>query len=231
MNYGIRITSPYDTLTKTVETIAKHSENVIVYEHTDASRTHIHMYVEGLTVSTDTVKNWVKKELNITPFPKSDWAFETKITKGLKKGQPVDRSAIVYFHKGKFPVMYNKGFTQEFIEEQHGKSFKKEVKTIEEKKKEKKKINHWDIIEEVRSLIPRNPLGVCDDNGDVLWIGALNVIGERMTVPETAYKILIEVLEKHKIRTAEYELRRWLDSILRCSSSFDNVRRSILSRY
>lgn len=124
MNYAFRITESYDNLEQFVLQVGNHSQYLAVYEHSEPDkRTHVHGYVEGLTVSTDTLKNWVKKALNVKTFKKSDWEFAEKIAKGEKKGKPVDRDSLVYFHKGKYPIRYNKGFTDEFISEQHKKSY------------------------------------------------------------------------------------------------------------
>lgn len=124
MNYAFRVTESYDNLSKFVDDLAGVSEKLAVYEHSEPDkRTHIHGYVEGVTVSTDTLKNWIKKALNVKAFPKSDWEFATKISKGTKAGQVVDQDSLVYFHKGKYPLKFNKGFTEEFIKEQHSKSY------------------------------------------------------------------------------------------------------------
>lgn len=161
-NYAFRVSSSYESLAKTVESIAKHSDFLVIYEHPDASRKHIHGYVENLTVGTDTLKNWIKKELNVNSYPKSDWEFATKIGKGPKKGEPVDRDSIIYFHKGKYPLLYNKGFTKEFIEEQHAKSYtpsneyvqKVQYKIVSESK-EKSMKRQWDLIKEMRQRYKR----------------------------------------------------------------------------
>lgn len=55
---------------------------------------------------------------------RNDWAFMTEITKGVKKGQPVDRDAITYFHKGQHPVKFSSGITQDEIDGYHKKSYK-----------------------------------------------------------------------------------------------------------
>jgi len=124
MNYAFRITSSYESLSKFVKDVSNVCERLAVYEHHEPDkRVHIHGYVEGLTVSTDTLKNWVKTTLNVKSFPKSDWEFAQKISKGEKKGQPVDRESLMYFHKGKNPILYNKGFSPELVEEQHKKSY------------------------------------------------------------------------------------------------------------
>lgn len=123
-NYAFRIHSSYESLQSFVKNVSEVSNVLAVYEHPDTNRVHIHGYVEGLTVSTDTLKNWVKKALNVKSFPKSDWEFAEKISKGDKKGQSVDRNSLIYFHKGKYPIKFIKGLSDEFILEQHSKSYK-----------------------------------------------------------------------------------------------------------
>lgn len=125
MNYAFRIHATYQSLESFVKKVSEEADVLAVYEHNDAKRIHIHGYVEGLRVSTDTLKNWVKKALNVKEFPKADWEFATKIAKGIHKGELVNRDALIYFHKGKHPILFNKGFTEEFVEEQHKKSYDK----------------------------------------------------------------------------------------------------------
>lgn len=155
-----RITRSYDELTTFFARVAEASELLAVYEHKDKGiRTHCHFYLENLTCKTDTLKNWVKKALGVKEFAPSDWEFATKISKGIKKGQSVDRDALIYFHKGKYEVKLNKGFSEEFIEEQHKKSYSpennivgiKRYVTIQETPKERKK-RQFELLQDMKKL-------------------------------------------------------------------------------
>lgn len=158
-NYAFRVTATFLSLKSFIEELLSHSQYLAIYEHSDTKRPHIHGYVEGLDVSTDTLKNWIKKALNIKAFPKSDWEFATKISKGNKKGQPVDRESLIYFHKGKYPILVNKGFTQEEVDNYHALSYtppteyvkeKVQYKLISESKSQAHK-RQKDLLEEMKS--------------------------------------------------------------------------------
>lgn len=131
--YAFRITATFLSLDFFIKELLEHSSHLAIYEHTDGERPHIHGYVEGLTVSTDTLKNWIKKALNIKAFPKTDWMFEQKIGRGPKKGQPVDRFSLTYGHKGKFPLLISKGFTESDIEHYHSQSYESPKNYTKEK--------------------------------------------------------------------------------------------------
>lgn len=125
MNYAFRIHGEYEKLKETCSKIGENSQFLVVYEHT-GGRTHIHGYVEGFTKSTDSIKSWVKKELNVETYPKTDWSFQTKYKKFEGVIVPVDRECLVYFHKGEFKARYIKGITEEeLVSKYHSRSYKK----------------------------------------------------------------------------------------------------------
>jgi len=224
MNYAFRITSSYVSLEKFVKDVSDVCQCLAVYEHSEPDkRVHIHGYVEGLTVSTDTLKNWVKKALNVKIFPKSDWEFAEKISKGAKKGQPVDRDSLIYFHKGKNPILYNKGFDKSFVEEQHkksyipveyvGKSVKTQYKLVCENPTQKKHREN----DMVKMMIDKvKPIQIKTDENVMIEI--VNVINEtqtvcgdykvvdyfdtvmRRTLPHTCVARCLGILEKRKLR-------------------------------
>lgn len=104
----IRVSRPYEELKDFVQKLSDACEVCVVFEHeTDEtiSRTHIHAYVEGPQVSTDTMKNWVKKALKVTTFPKTDWSFT----------EARDRGFITYLTKGKLDPLFYKGVSQDDI--------------------------------------------------------------------------------------------------------------------
>lgn len=165
MNYAFRVHATYKQLESFISRLSKEADVLAVYEHNDAKRLHIHGYVEGLRVSTDTCKNWIKKALNVTTFPKADWEFATKIAKGPHKGEPVNRDALIYYHKGKHPILFNKGFSEEFVKEQHLKSFDGKSIVVGEQvalqhvHRPSTKPTKWDIINSVHEyLLDNHPL-------------------------------------------------------------------------
>jgi len=94
MNYAIRITASFKELETFVTLIRSQCSSCVIYEH-EASRVHIHGFLKDCKVSTDTLKNYVKRALNVTTFPKNDWSFKT-----IHEGGDVDDNFITYMSKG-----------------------------------------------------------------------------------------------------------------------------------
>lgn len=134
-------------------------------------------------------------------------------------------------------IIISKGFSDDNI--LSIKALNKEVKeridnakrgSHTEKQLAKHKKTIWDVIEEVRTAMPKNVLQLRFEER-IVFEGRMTVSGEREYPEETAYSILIETLEKYKIRANEHELKRWLDTILRIDPCFNLVKKNILSRY
>lgn len=103
---AIRVSRPYKDLVGVFDRIKDSCDKYIVYQHGadgKTARDHVHALVVGCTVSTDTMKNWIKKELGVSAFPRNDWSFATQLQK-----KPVTKEFITYMSKGHLsPVMSN----------------------------------------------------------------------------------------------------------------------------
>ena len=123
-HYAFRLSYSYDTLKEFALEVAKVCSRVIIYEHNDAmgcSRTHIHGLLMDCSVSSNTLKNWVKKILNLTP-QKTDWSFVSYYTKKPSKEhititEENHGGTITYQSKGSLSYKFMKGFNEEFINE------------------------------------------------------------------------------------------------------------------
>lgn len=102
---AFRITRPFQVLEAPMKMYADNCDKLIVYEHVDASRPHIHGLMVNPKISTDTMKNYVRKFLG--KIDKTDWSFVTK---------DVNEKFIVYMSKGKLAPSFVKGFTEDQIE-------------------------------------------------------------------------------------------------------------------
>lgn len=102
---AFRITRPFHVLEAPVKLFAEKCEKLIVYEHTDASRPHVHGLMVNPQIGTDTMKNYVRKYLG--KIEKTDWSFVTK---------DVNEKFIVYMSKGKLAPSFVKGFTDDQVE-------------------------------------------------------------------------------------------------------------------
>jgi len=106
-HYAVRLTKSYEDCSGAILRIANVVERLIVYEH-EASRTHVHMLLDNCSVSTDTLKNYIKKELGV--INSRDWSFKT-----AQKSVMSYANYIKYMYKGTNKPKYNKGFKEEEI--------------------------------------------------------------------------------------------------------------------
>lgn len=107
--YAIRVTKTAESLQMLWKRFTGHCTRIIAYEHPAEGKTkrvHVHFYVEGLDVSTDTVKNWIKKTLTVIDFPKQDWSF---------KSADGNLKIITYMSKGRYEPIHNNGFDDELV--------------------------------------------------------------------------------------------------------------------
>lgn len=90
--------------------IASICEHLVAYEHSEkADNVHCHMMLIGCTVSTDTLKNYIRSCGMVPPRAGNQfWSF--------KKCDDDLNTPITYMSKGKLTPFYVKGFTQEEID-------------------------------------------------------------------------------------------------------------------
>lgn len=104
----VRVSYPYDRLKGFTHRLAEVCSRLAVYEH-QASRIHIHAFVQDCTVTVQTLKNWVTEELGEKPT-RDQWSFKNKTREG-----PAEPRFITYMSKGKLDPAFVKGFTDEEI--------------------------------------------------------------------------------------------------------------------
>lgn len=118
MNYAPRLSFPYKDIAPWVSRVAMVSEKVIFYEHSDnPDNIHCHGLIYGLSVDKDTIKNWLKETLRLTPT-RTQWTFPEQY-----KGRSVNDDFISYMSKGKLDPVWNKGFAPELVAEQKAKGY------------------------------------------------------------------------------------------------------------
>lgn len=89
MDYFIRLRYSYTKLKEAVDLIAGQCSAVVLYEHDDKSENiHIHALLKGCKVSTDTLKNYVRKFIG--SVPKTHWSFKSA----------TNDECIIYMSKG-----------------------------------------------------------------------------------------------------------------------------------
>lgn len=96
MNYAIRLTYKISEVSELFRDLKDDAKAIVVYEHNDGTRPHIHAYVEEMNITPQTLKNRLVRLLGFKPA-KTDWSF--------KSG--ADRKFITYMSKGNLnPVFY-----------------------------------------------------------------------------------------------------------------------------
>lgn len=113
MSLAIRLTYAYDTIKEVIEKLKDHCSAIAVYEHQadeEVSRTHIHALVVDCKVSTDTIKNWVRKVIGAVD--KNDWSFKT-----AAKNTEEQYGFIVYMTKGVLEPVYSSGYDTALLDQ------------------------------------------------------------------------------------------------------------------
>lgn len=103
---AFRVIRCYNDLKPFIEKLSNFCDRLIVYEHLEAARLHIHALVHNCKPTTDTLKNWIKAVVGkVLP---SDWSF---ITENVNDKFPI------YMSKGKLSPSFVKDYTEQQIEE------------------------------------------------------------------------------------------------------------------
>jgi len=206
---AIRLSEPYQKMVTFWAKLAESSDKLVVYEH-DANRMHCHALCVGYTGSTDTLKNWIKKTLVVTVYPKSDWAFATQYKSAAGDYVPINDDFITYMSKGTIQPKLVKGFTQDAIDTyrslwvprpRKGERIQYKITATITDKQRKLQVN--DMIQEVYSRL--NSQGWNGEN--------LNVKGT--SLDREIVKTIIEVFqtENHNV-IGRYKIRDYYDAVL-----------------
>lgn len=191
VNYAVRLTRTYEELKGFFERLNTHNIKCLVYEHCadeDVSRTHIHALLLDVTQSTDTLKNWVKKTLNVIEYSKTDWSF--------KIAQADYTRYITYMSKGNLQPVLNSAFSDSEVESarnqweqpsQQSASQKSEVVVVSVQKKTK-----HEIMGEVANYL-RNEGCIMPEDKKII-------------------KAVCKVLMENRIITNMYKLADYVDS-------------------
>lgn len=195
MLYAIRISRKYEELEQFF--IRLEDQPILaVFEHPEddeVNRTHVHFLLQT-DVSTDTLKNWIKKALDVKTFPKTDWAFATTYKDHQGKAVDVNLDFITYMSKGILKPKLIRGiddweqYVTKWVQPQQYKGFKK-FKTISERPETARK-RQTDMLQ---PIIENKAL--------------------YQTQREIVYAIL-DVLRKEKVITGRYKIRDYYDYVM-----------------
>jgi len=145
-NYAIRITKSYDDLSGIFLKYNETSNVVVVYQHPDEGNVHCHILLMECTVSTDTLKNYIRKVVG--QVERSEWSF--------KAGANLD--FISYMSKGKYDPCHTHGIAVDEIAKYKSKGYDGKAVRLEDGKLirpviEGKKKTKRELIEIMRANI------------------------------------------------------------------------------
>lgn len=187
---------------------------LFVYEHEadeKVNRTHCHLLCLASKRDNKGVKN-ISTYKKLKLKGNEDHSYKTYDPIYDKEHQGEWYEYVKYMTKGTLQPKLAFGHNADYICELSKSKWvdikapiKEESKEI---KKEKKK-DYWDVVLEVRAQLT--------------WVEVsdLNcyITGSKKIVPKESYEqiywLMVKSLEKHKIRAADYELKRWLHTIVR----------------
>lgn len=229
-DYAIRIRRSYVALEQFSKYLNEVVTKWVIYEHPEEGNVHIHGLLLGCSVSTDTLKNHVKAALNVKTFDRNDWAFSTEFKEKpsnivRKVSEETSPKFITYMTKGKYEPKASKGFTIEYLEERrkawetHDNSTKRQTPN-----KRVKKETHFDICMRIRERAKKRSALIRTADGDI-------ITAEVFASFDNIWKLLMEELDNNKIRTSEYDMDRWLYTILRGDPMGESVQSKYRQKY
>lgn len=149
-SYAVRVSKSHMDLSGVYEKLDTVCEVVVVYEHPEDNNVHCHMLLEKCEVSTDTLKNYIKKVVG--EVKRTEWSF--------KAG--ANREFISYMSKGKYDTVHMYGISADEISVYKAKGYDKANVRLEGGKlvrpvKEGLKKTRRELIEIMRANV--NPEG------------------------------------------------------------------------
>lgn len=103
IDIALRITRPYSDLASVFQSLE--AEKIVVYQHDDSNRVHIHALILNCPILVIAVKRRIEKVLG--KVNASDWSFKTS---------DITDNFITYMSKGKLDPLYVKGFDADKID-------------------------------------------------------------------------------------------------------------------
>lgn len=109
---------PPSELLTFITSVADKSEKLIIYRHPkeEAERDHIHGLCVNTTLSEKVFREWCNRKLKLEKSNKS-YSVGTTFGKNIKISDLTYTTYITYMSKGKYDPLFNKGFSDEDINE------------------------------------------------------------------------------------------------------------------
>lgn len=183
---AFRITRSALDLKPFFEKLSQYSDKIVVYQHDEASRVHVHGLVEGCKPSSDTLKNWIKNVVG--KVERTDWSFITK---------DVDIGFITYMSKGKLDPVFVHNYETDLIHQYKGKwedrpkIYKQQrLQFVVKESPAERKMRQEDMVQEIIRRLPDRP-----------------------TTKELLEMIVQVVIKENKNVVGRYKLRDYYDTI------------------
>lgn len=165
-SYAIRVSKSHMDMSGVYEKFDASAKIVVAYEHPDEGNVHCHILLLECTVSTDTLKNYIRKVVG--QVERTQWSF--------KSG--ADKDFIAYMSKGKYDSVHMYGIAPDEISIYKAKGYDKAtirleggklVRPIKEGLKKTKRelieimraninpdASYYDIIKGIRKVLIQN---------------------------------------------------------------------------
>jgi len=140
MDYHIRLTKPYSILEVFFRNLQ--CDQLIVYQHNDGKRPHVHCLAKNVPIQVTTLKARLTKLCGT--WAKEDWAFTTKYKAGDLM-LPINDGLITYMSKGHYEPSLVVGFDEQKVAELT-------ALWVERERKKPKKPTYDTIIEQVIAM-------------------------------------------------------------------------------
>jgi len=217
------INRPFADISGVIRNWADISQKLLVYQHDpDDGCTHIHCHILALDVQLDTKQLYKRKDF------RSLGLDGTKKEFGFNIFRP-QLSTVEYMTKGIFDPVFNKGFEQDELDAAKRLGYIKPSKLANvnanvNQKKKSAKDTHFDVCMRVRDMSLTKSALMRNADGEI--------INAKVFVSfDNVYKNLLTVLDELKIRTSEYDMDRWLFTILRNDPYSDGIRDKFREKY
>jgi len=175
MSYAVRITRPSCDISGMYVKLDAVCQAVVIYEHPDPSNVHVHMLLLDCTVGTDTLKNYVRKEIGFVD--KKDWSFKAK----------ADKNFIAYMSKGKYDPVHVYGINADEIAIYKSQGYDKKALRVEDGK----------FVKPIKEVVKRTKRELVE-----LMVSSIDLDGEVSDIARGVKKVLSkhnEVIGNYKV--------------------------------
>lgn len=139
---AIRLSYRYLDLASWIEELKNETDVLVLYEHEDGNRPHVHVYTEGLKLTVLTAKNRLARFLGFRPA-KTDWSFKTA----------EDRKFITYMSKGTLQPKTCKGIDGTELEGLRSQWIERRQPNTE--KEVKSTVSTWSMAKELAEFMDK----------------------------------------------------------------------------